>query len=216
MDDRAGCGVIPGPVTLAREYSVDELSLEGNEANGRGFVANRIANARFERDVMPHLDSAYNLARWLSGNEDDAADIVQESFVKAFRALDTLVSNNPKPWLLSIVRNTTLTHLKRSNPNGRRLDLGDEMEMLEWDGPTPEESALLQMDREMLSSFINELPTEFREVVVLRELEGLSYKEISEVTRKPIGTVMSRLSRARTRMQQRASDRKVEEWHLGM
>lgn len=132
--------------------------------------------------------------------------------MKAFQALGS-AGPTSKAWFLTIVRNTAHSLLRR---NRREKRLEDEIETLAWDGPSPEQSLLSNLNQEILTAFLEELPAELREVVVLRELEDLSYREIAEVTGKPIGTVMSRLSRARQRLQQRASDRTPEEWQLGL
>jgi len=168
---------------------------------------------RFDRDVLPYLDSAYNLARWLTRSDDDAQDVVQEACLRAFRALDNLVATDGKSWLLSIVRNTAHSFLRKNRQLGNAFEA--ELDALEWSGPNPEQAVMDDLERELLAGFIEELPVEFREVVVLRELEDLSYKEISEITQMPIGTVMSRLSRARRRLQQRAADRSPEGWPAG-
>jgi len=163
---------------------------------------------------LPHLDSAYNLARWLAKNEDDAGDIVQEAMVKAFKNMDQINSSNTKSWLMSIVRNTGHTYLAKKS--GFTAAFQDEAESLEWHGPTPEETLLMKEEKEIAVRFLEDLPLEFREVVILKDIEDLSYKEISEVVGVPIGTVMSRLNRARQRLQQRFSDRTLEERQLGL
>jgi RNA polymerase sigma-70 factor, ECF subfamily len=153
----------------------------------------------FEEAVMPHLDAAYNLARWLTRNEADAQDMVQEAYLRALRFFDGFHGTDARAWLLTIVRNTCYTWLKRS----RSLELSgdfDEVLMKESDEPDPEASHVLKVQSQLISEAIEKLPLEFREVVILRELEELSYKEIATITGIPIGTVMSRLSRARKRL----------------
>ena len=172
------------------------------------------AQERFDRDLLPHLDSAYNLARWLTKNEDDASDVVQESFVKAFRHIDQLIGEDAKPWLLAIVRNTA--HRLMTKRTNQTLALEDQVELIRDDGPSPEEAAFRTADKEVVNRLLDQLPVEFREVVVLRELEDLSYKEISEVIDVPVGTVMSRLSRARQRLQTELSRIEQEEGPLGL
>lgn len=172
------------------------------------------AQERFNRDLLPHLDSAFNFARWLSRNEDDAADITQEAMIKAFKNLDQMKAGSAKAWLMAIVRHTGLTYLNRkSTQPGAFLD---ESKELEWQGFSPEQALLMSEEKEVAMRLLEELPTEFREVVILRDVEDLSYKEISEVVGAPIGTVMSRLNRARYRLQQRLSDRTPEERRLGL
>jgi RNA polymerase sigma-70 factor (ECF subfamily) len=151
---------------------------------------------RFERLVLPHLDAAYNLARWLTRNDHDAEDVVQEAVLRAYRFLDGL-RGEARPWLLAIVRNSCLSWLQVNRPadvagfDERAIDLQPSDE----DGP--EVLAARGFDRRMLNEAIAALPAQFREVLVLRELEDLSYKEIARIAGVPIGTVMSRLSRAR-------------------
>ena len=151
---------------------------------------------RFERLVLPHLDAAYNLARWITRNDHDAQDVVQEAALRAFRFFEGL-RGEAKPWLLAIVRNSCLTWLQVNRPS----DLSSfderliETQVSEEDGP--ETQAIRALDRRMLNEAIAALPAQFREILVLRELEDLSYKEIARVADVPIGTVMSRLARAR-------------------
>src|SRR5579864_244437 len=158
--------------------------------------------AQFEQVVMPHLDAAYNLARWLAGNDHDAEDIDQEACLRAFRFLGGFRGGNSRSWLLTIVRNTAYTWLKQNRPQAV-VTLGDE-ELSEIEDPaTPanHSNMLHHADRDVLRAALEALPAEFREVLVLRELEGLSYKEIADVANTPIGTVMSRLARARKQLQ---------------
>lgn len=151
---------------------------------------------RFERLVLPHLDAAYNLARWITRNDHDAQDVVQEAVLRAYRFLDGL-RGEAKPWLLAIVRNSCLTWLQVNRP----ADLaGFDDRIVEAPAPEdegPETQAMRAFDRRMLNEAIAALPAQFREVLVLRELEDMSYKEIARIADVPIGTVMSRLARAR-------------------
>ncbi len=158
--------------------------------------------ALFEQIIVPHLNAAYNLARWLTRNGPDAEDLVQEAYLRAFRSFDTFQgSDDGRAWLLAIVRNTCLTFLKKKG--GQPTIEFDEQTHIEADESPNAESILVdQADLSCLQDCIEALPVEFREVVILRELEELSYKEIADVARVPIGTVMSRLARARTRLQQ--------------
>ena len=135
------------------------------------------------------MRSAYNFARWLIGNDHDAEDIVQESFLKAFAAADDFRGHDPRPWLLAIVRNTTL-NLMRKRRSERSVPWRDEL-------PEPVDSGMNPERRLQIQKAIASLPEDYRETLVLREFEGLSYKEIAAVTKTPVGTVMSRLSRAR-------------------
>jgi RNA polymerase sigma-70 factor (ECF subfamily) len=154
----------------------------------------------FEEAVMPHLDAAYNLARWLTRNEYDAQDMVQEAYLRAFRFFGGFHGSDARAWLLTIVRNTCYTWLKRNKAAELSGDFEEAVLMRESDEPDPEASHLLKVQKQLLNEAIEKLPIEFREVVILRELEELSYKEIASITGAPIGTVMSRLSRARKRL----------------
>ncbi len=156
--------------------------------------------SRFERWVMPHLDAAYNLALWLSRENADADDIVQEASLKAYRNLDRFDGREPRAWFLTIVRNEFYT-LARSRQRAAHDPL-DSISELPSGGRSPEAIAIAQLDRRQVWESLGKLPAEFREVLILREFEGLSYREIAEMTSIPIGTVMSRLSRARQQLQQ--------------
>jgi len=154
--------------------------------------------ARFEQTVLPHLDAAYNLARWLTRNDTDAADVVQEAFLRALKFFGGFRGGDTRAWLLTIVRNACYTWLRRNRVNELATPFDEETHSVESDDP---ETILLEgADREMLRQALEALPVEFREVVILRELEGLSYKEIAGVADVPVGTVMSRLARARKRL----------------
>jgi RNA polymerase sigma-70 factor (ECF subfamily) len=160
-------------------------------------VASDSRNRRFELLAMPHLDAAFNLARWLAGNTADAEDVVQDAYLRAFRYLDAFHGDNFRVWLLTIVRNSFLDWLK-DNRSGRLIFQPVPAD-LEWSDPSPGPEAMLldRVDGETLSMLMATLPSEYREVLILREIEDLSYKEIATVTGMPAGTVMSRLSRAR-------------------
>jgi len=154
----------------------------------------------FEEAVMPHLDAAYNLARWLMRNEHDAQDMVQEAYLRALRFFGGFHGTDARAWLLTIVRNTCYTWLKRKQAPEFSCDFEEAVMTKESDEPDPESSHELKVQAQLVNEAIEKLPVEFREVVILRELEELSYKEIAEITGIPIGTVMSRLSRARKRL----------------
>jgi RNA polymerase sigma-70 factor, ECF subfamily len=153
----------------------------------------------FETQVVPHMGAAYNLARWLTRNDHDAEDVVQEAYLRAFRFWESFRGADPRAWLLAIVRNTCFTWLQQNRKPS--LELPEDMPDLNSVSANPEALLLANVDAEMLRRAVEELPIEFREAIVLRELEGFSYKEISSITSVPIGTVMSRLARARTRLQ---------------
>ena len=152
---------------------------------------------RFEAQALPHLDAAYNLARWLSRSPVDADDIVQDSMLRAFRAFDGFRGENIKPWLLAIVRNCSRNNASDARRRGHTSLPEDGAEPLVCDAPDPEVEALRASESRRLNDVIALLSDEFREVLVLREIDDLSYREIAEVTGTPIGTVMSRLARAR-------------------
>jgi RNA polymerase sigma factor (sigma-70 family) len=167
-------------------------------------AANRPAQApspvrvRFEALAMPHLDAAYNLARWLSRDEHDARDIVQDAFLRAFVSFANLRGEDARPWLLAIVRNTCFTWLGRNRTGGAAS--GPDEERADETQPGPEERAVQAQERRRVNAALRALPPDLREVLVLREFEDLSYREIAQVIDVPIGTVMSRLARARGRL----------------
>jgi len=146
---------------------------------------------------MPHLDAAYNLARWLAGNNHDAEDIAQDACVRAFRFVGSCRGDG-RAWVLTIVRNTAYAWLKKNRP-GTVVSV-DEDEIAKIEDPGAGSSAY-RADTDALRAELEALPVEFREVLVLRELEGFSYKEIADLADVPIGTVMSRLARARRQLQ---------------
>ncbi len=154
----------------------------------------------FEHVVVPHLDAAFNYARWLTKNDADAEDVVQDAAIRALRFFSNLRNEDARAWLLAIVRNTWYGRLAQTGST-HRSGVYDEMTDDRRDqGLGPEELALQRQTVEQVQHAIEALPVDFREVVVLRELEGLSYKEIAAIIDAPIGTVMSRLSRARERL----------------
>jgi RNA polymerase sigma-70 factor, ECF subfamily len=156
---------------------------------------------RFEQTVLPHLDAAYNLARWLTRNDQDAQDVTQEACLRAFRFFDGYQGGNMRAWLLTIVRNTCYTWLHQNRGPGSDEVFDEEIHSADDSGgASPEIQALAGADRETLRRALEELPDVFREVLVLREFEGMSYKEIADVSSVSLGTVMSRLARARTRL----------------
>jgi len=152
---------------------------------------------RFEQQVLPHIDAAFNLARWLTRNDHDAEDVVQDAMLRAYRYLESL-RGEARPWLLAIVRNACFSWMQRNRPAEIASGLDSEAAEAATD-PADGPEALLarELDRRMLNEAIAALPLQFREVLILRELEDLSYREIARITDVPIGTVMSRLARAR-------------------
>jgi RNA polymerase sigma factor (sigma-70 family) len=155
--------------------------------------------ARFEQSILPHMDAAYNLARRLTRNKHDAGDMVQEAYLRAFKFLDTFRGADGRPWLLTIVRNTCYTWLQQNRRYETTMMFDEEIHSTDSDNSNPE---TLIADQQILRQALEELPVEFREVVVLRDLEGFSYKEIADIANIPAGTVMSRLARARERLKQ--------------
>jgi RNA polymerase sigma-70 factor, ECF subfamily len=152
---------------------------------------------------MPHLDAAYNLARWLAGNDHDAQDVAQEASLRAFRFFGGFRGENARAWLLSIVRNTFYTWLRKNRPPEKTINIDDETWEIEDVSANTEGVNPQFADADAVRRAVAELPVDFREIVILREMEGFSYSEIAELVEVPIGTVMSRLSRARRLLQKR-------------
>lgn len=152
----------------------------------------------FESTVLPHLSSAYNLARWLTRNEQDAEDIVQEAFLRALRSFDTFtVGRDARAWLLTIVRNCCRTWYRKNrlHETTMELDIDSQPAVATWSDPLA--TLIKSADSRLIHQAMEDLPFEYREILILRELEELSYKEIGLIVEIPLGTVMSRLSRAR-------------------
>jgi RNA polymerase sigma-70 factor (ECF subfamily) len=159
---------------------------------------------RFEAEALPHLDAAYNLARWLTRSAGDADDIVQEAMLRAFRGFDGLRGADVKPWLLTIVRNVFLSAVPRARRKLEPLPDEGEGERALVDGtPDPERTAIGADYSRKLGHVIAALPEEFREALTMREMEDMSYRDIAQATGVPIGTVMSRLARARALLKER-------------
>jgi RNA polymerase sigma-70 factor (ECF subfamily) len=163
-------------------------------------------NARFRNIVMPHIDEAYRLAHWLTGNRTDAEDVVQDASMRAFRAIRNYGGGSARSWVLSIVRNAAYSWLHKNRP--AVVVTVEDLEAVELeqanpgdrDGDNPEAALIAKADADQLRTAIAALPTAFREALVLRDIEGLDYREIAQATEVPIGTVMSRLARARQRL----------------
>jgi RNA polymerase sigma-70 factor (ECF subfamily) len=156
----------------------------------------------FEQAVLPHLDAAYNLARWLTRNEQDAQDVVQESYLRAFRFFAGFRGGNARAWLMRIVRNTCYTWLHANRPLQEATEFDENLFPPDSRIPNPEDIVLQNDCSAVLRKALGMLPPNFREVLILRELEGMSYSEIADITGMPAGTVMSSLSRARGRLRQ--------------
>ncbi len=156
--------------------------------------------ARFEQAILPHLDAAYNLARWLTRNDHDAEDMVQEASLRAFKFFDGFHGGDARAWLLATVRNTCYTWLQQNRRSQTAAVFDEEIHTVETDAANPAALALKSGDVRVVRESLEELPEEFREVIVLRDLEEMSYKEIADVIGAPLGTVMSRLARARGKL----------------
>lgn len=168
--------------------------------------------ARFEAAVLPHLDAAYNLARWLTRDEHAAQDVVQEAYLRALKFFGSFRGGDGRAWILAIVRNACFDWLRLRRAQDLHDSFDEDIHSPSLDRPAgsmgseaadPESSAASSATAEGLGNALAQLPPEYREALVLRELEGLSYKEIASITAVPIGTVMSRLARARKRLQKR-------------
>jgi len=162
-------------------------------------VLNSQDQARFEAIVVPHLDAAFNLARWILRSGADAEDASQEAMLRAYRFFNGFHGGDVRTWLLQIVRNTCFTWLEKNRRVSDTTECDEELHGTP--GPTPESLAIAADSRGRLIHALESLPPRYREVIVLRELEGCSYKEIATITSIPIGTVMSRVSRARRQLQ---------------
>jgi RNA polymerase sigma-70 factor (ECF subfamily) len=156
--------------------------------------------ARFTEGVLPYLDAAYNLARYLLRDPHEAEDAVQEAFLRAIRHFDGFRGGDGRAWLLSIVRNACFTLLRRRRSGGDKVEFDEAIHSPEREGSGPEADLESALAADSVRAGLDRLGAEFREVIVLREMEGLSYKEIAQVAGVPIGTVMSRLARARRQL----------------
>ena len=158
---------------------------------------------RFETAALPHLDAAYNVARWLLRDDHNAQDVVQEAYLRAFRFFDGFRGGDARPWLLGIVRNACYTWMENKRRLGEQIEFDEERDSDTDDlipsrtADNPETLLMQKLEKKRIDEAINALPPAFREVLILRELEDLSYEEIAQVAAIPIGTVMSRLARAR-------------------
>lgn len=164
----------------------------------------------FEEVILPHLNAAHNLARWLTRNEHDAQDVVQEAYLRALRFFDSYRGGDGKSWLLEIVRNTCFTFHRREKRNATSVVFDEAAHTSSVNTPSAEDALVEASNRSTLRNCIECLPEAFREVLVMRELEEMSYRQIADVTGLPVGTVMSRLSRARKRLEECAKARNME------
>ena len=191
--------------------------LSGQQQASIPVVQNKDERAVFDEVFLPHMAEAYRLAQWLTGNASDAEDVVQEAALRAYRGIKTFGAVNARAWSLTIVRNTAFSWLTKNRPKTVVFmnDLSaTEQQELEHEGPhgtrieTPEEIALFKADAEEVQKAMAQLPAQFREVIVLREINQMNYRDIAEITNVPIGTVMSRLSRGRQLLIALLGDRK--------
>src|SRR3954471_12311664 len=165
----------------------------------------RVSNeelASFEDALLPHLDAAHNLARWLLHNEQDAQDVVQEAYLRAFKSFGGFHGTNGRSWLLTIVRNTAYTLLKKNRAVDLTTTFDEEIHASDHESVTPATILEQSEDAELIKEAMDQLPVEFREILALRHQEGLSYKEIADIAQIPTGTVMSRLARARAKLKE--------------
>jgi RNA polymerase sigma-70 factor (ECF subfamily) len=191
--------------------------LSGQQQASVPVVQNKDERAVFDEVFLPHMAEAYRLAQWLTGNSYDAEDVVQDAALRAFRGIKSFGAVNARAWSLTIVRNTAYSWLMKNRPKAVVFtdDLNPtEQQELEHEGlqgsriETPEEIALFKADAEEVQRALSQLPAQFREVMVLREINQLNYRDIAEITNVPIGTVMSRLSRGRQLLIALLGDRK--------
>ena len=167
--------------------------------------------ASFEAMMLPHMDAAHNLARWLLRNEQDAQDIVQEAYLRAFKSFGGFHGSNGRAWLLTIVRNTAYTLLKKNRAVDLTMTFDEEIHASGYESSSPVTILEHAEDAELIKNAMEELPVEFREILTLRHQESLSYAEIGEILKIPIGTVMSRLARARGKLKEYLAARMSQE-----
>ncbi len=158
--------------------------------------------ASFEETMLPHMDAAHNLAKWLLRNEQDAQDVVQEAYLRAFKSFGGFHGSNGRAWLLTIVRNASYTLLKKNRAVDLTTTFDEEIHAIGHDSASPATILEHAEDAELIRGVMDKLPTEFREILTLRHQEGLSYKEIADIVKIPTGTVMSRLARARAKLKE--------------
>jgi RNA polymerase sigma-70 factor (ECF subfamily) len=209
------CTELKNAVLKDRPEGSDRLS--GQQQTPVPIVQNKDERTAFDEVFLPHMAEAYRLAQWLTGNASDAEDIVQDAALRAYRGIKTFGAVNARAWSLTIVRNTAYSWLMKNRPKTvvftNDLSAAEQQE-LEHEGPqgarveTPEEIALFKADAEAIQKALAQLPPQFREVIVLREINQMNYRDIAEITNVPIGTVMSRLSRGRQLLIALLGDRK--------
>src|SRR6266581_440260 len=158
--------------------------------------------ASFEEAILPHLDAGHNLARWLLRNEQDAQDVVQEAYLRAFKSFAGFRGSNGRAWLLTIVRNTSYTLLKKNRAVDLTTTFEEDIHAPSQESASPARILEHAEDAELMRNAMEKLPAEFREILSLRHQEDLSYKELGEILKIPTGTVMSRLARARAKLKE--------------
>ena len=178
------------------------MTRENNMSQGRSDNLTEEDRKRFEKLFLPYLDAAYNLARWIVQHDQDARDVVQDAYVRAFKGFRQFKDVNSRAWFLTIVRNTAYNWINRRAPDGKIIPYEEEKHADIVAINQAEEGIASEGRKEYLKEALERLPLEFREVIVLYELEGLSYKELAAALGIPVGTVMSRLNRARRRLQE--------------
>src|ERR1700751_3967676 len=196
--------------TLEAEYAFGAEDLEPGAKvvkfaviqghQGEGAQEHELAS--FEAMMLPHMDAAHNLARWLLRNEQDAQDVVQEAYLRAFKSFGGFHGSNGRAWLLTIVRNTSYTLLKKNHAVDLTTTFDEEIHGSGHESVSPATIVEHAEEAELVKETMNELPAEFREILALRHQEGLSYKEIADIAQIPLGTVMSRLARARGKLKE--------------
>ena len=204
----------PSKITVALPLKAEHVSETEDFESRRNIVkftvfkgseqdhAQKAELASFEDVMLPHLDAAHNLAKWLLRNEEDAKDVVQEAYLRAFKSFGGFRGSNGRAWLLTIVRNTSYTLLKKNRVADLTTTFDEEIHAASDESASPAIIVEHAEDAERVTKAMDELPAEFREILVLRHQEGLSYKEIADIAQIPPGTVMSRLARARAKLRE--------------
>ena len=204
----------PSKITVALPLKAEHVSETEDFESRRNIVkftvfkgseqdhAQKAELASFEDVMLPHLDAAHNLAKWLLRNEEDAKDVVQEAYLRAFKSFGGFHGSNGRAWLLTIVRNTSYTLLKKNRVADLTTTFDEEIHAASDESASPAIIVEHAEDAERVTKAMDELPAEFREILALRHQEGLSYKEIADIAQIPSGTVMSRLARARAKLRE--------------
>ena len=195
---------------LKADYASGTEGLESNPKIVKFVVVNKREESHAEKEdlmsfealMLPHLDAAHNLAKWLLRDEHDAKDVVQEAFLRAFRSFSGFRGSDGRAWLLRIVRNTSYTLLKKNRATDLNTLFDEEIHASGHESVSPATILEQSEDAELIRGAMDELPVEFREILALRHQEGLSYKEIADIAQIPPGTVMSRLARARAKLKE--------------